>query len=79
MGSPIGKHLPLWVAEDYPVGCVINRKAIQHGLTFRPTESIIRDTLAWLRTQDEPPPHPQGPISAEREAELLTAWRVRST
>ena len=55
-----------------------NRKAVAAGLTFRPIATTVRDTLAWWRT--EPEARQTGarwPIPAEREAEVLAAWKAR--
>jgi 2'-hydroxyisoflavone reductase len=43
---------------------VDNRKAVRHGLTFRPLAETIRDVLVWWR---------QSRVGAEREDGVLTA------
>ena len=46
-------------------------KALAAGLSFRPLAQTITDTLAW----DAEKGTPKVGLSAEREAELLQAWR----
>ncbi|MNY81569.1 hypothetical protein D3C86_2231940 [compost metagenome] len=46
-------------------------KAIAHGLTHRPLETLMADTLAWYEAN----PHElKAGLTAEREQELLAAW-----
>jgi 2'-hydroxyisoflavone reductase len=53
-------------------------KEIAAGLTFRPTDVTARETLAWWRTLTaERQAKPKTGLSAEREKELLAAWRAR--
>lgn len=64
--------LPLWIpAEDNGIFEVRNDKAIAAGLTFRPLDDTVRDTLRWdsARLRDEAM---KAGISADREQELLT-------
>lgn len=77
-GVAYWQHLPLWVAPDTGINRVNNHRAAVNGLRFRDTATIIRDTLASLRTHESPPENPHGAISAQREAELLAAWRAHS-
>ncbi|WP_166786744.1 NAD-dependent epimerase/dehydratase family protein [Jeotgalibacillus salarius] len=66
-------EVPFWlpVSEDYPDGFILAdaSKAINKGLTFRPLEETISDTLLWLneRSGDEW----KAGLSKEREQELL--------
>jgi 2'-hydroxyisoflavone reductase len=64
--------LPLWLpGEQAGMSRVSIRKAKANGLTFRPIETTIRDTLTWYeaeRGQDAPL---KFGISGEREAEVL--------
>ena len=49
-------------------------KAIDAGLTFRPLEETVRDTLAWA--QSRPPDHEwRAGLTAEREAQVLAALK----
>jgi 2'-hydroxyisoflavone reductase len=66
--------LPLWTAGD-PLGTNIE-KALAAGLTHRPLEQTVIDTLEWLRSRGADHVWRSG-ISAGREAALLEAWRQR--
>jgi 2'-hydroxyisoflavone reductase len=75
--------MPVWIprsGEDGGAGRVSNARALQRGLTFRPTVDTARDTLAWFRT--EPPERQQKKLKAglapEREREVLAAWHQRT-
>lgn len=52
---------------------------LQHGLTFRPVEESLKDVLAWwsAHVSKERKDKPGFGLSAEREAELLSAWHSR--
>lgn len=67
--------LPLWMPGDVAVHKVSIDKAQAAGLTFRPLETTIRDTLAWAQTEPPPDPLPAG-ITRQREADLLAAWQA---
>ncbi len=55
-----------------------NQRAIATGAKFRPIADTIRDTAAWLQSsRDSKKPWRAG-MKAEREAELLAAWRKKS-
>ena len=69
--------MPTWVPDDEE-GVGFSRmdvsKAIAAGLTFRPLEETVRDTLEWA--QSRPADHPwRAGLTAEREAEVLAALR----
>jgi 2'-hydroxyisoflavone reductase len=78
--------LPLWVG---PAVAAMNQvsvaRALATGLVTRPMRQTIADTLAW--TQSARPGAStakagqlaQVGLSAEREAQILAAWRARST
>jgi 2'-hydroxyisoflavone reductase len=73
-------ELPLWVpdTEEYAgFSSVDCRKAFADGLTFRPLAETVRDTIAWDATRPAAAPRRNG-LRAEREAELLAAWRART-
>ncbi|MCU0864135.1 MAG: NAD-dependent epimerase/dehydratase family protein [Planctomycetes bacterium] len=54
-------------------------REIAAGLTFRPTETTARDTLAWWNTLPaERTAAIKTGLGAERERELLAAWRARA-
>lgn len=65
-------ELPLWLPGNdmHSVFTINNARAIEAGLTFRPLEEIVRDTLAWVDAYEGELPGKAG-ISREREAELL--------
>ena len=69
--------MPAWIPDDEEgVGFArINiSKAVQAGLTFRPLEETVRDTLAWAQTR--PTDHVwRAGLTAEREAEVLAALK----
>jgi 2'-hydroxyisoflavone reductase len=70
-------ELPLWLLSSWGTAlCTVNvNKAIQAGLTFRPLDETIRDTLAWDQTR--PPEQPRGQtLAPEREVELLREWHA---
>lgn len=65
--------MPVWVPdteEDAGFSRVDVSKAINSGLTFRPLEETVRDTLDWANTRS--PDHEwRAGLKAEREEELL--------
>jgi nucleoside-diphosphate-sugar epimerase len=64
------EDLPLWSGDPGFRG--LHRAdvsaAVAEGLTFRPVEETVEDTMDWDRTRDERPPVG---LSPEREAELV--------
>jgi 2'-hydroxyisoflavone reductase len=69
--------MPAWVPdneEDAGFSRVDVSKAIEAGLTFRPLEETVRDTLAWVQTR--PSDHEwRAGLTAEREAQVLAILR----
>lgn len=68
-------EMPMWIPQKDNAGfSTVNcQKALAAGMTFRPLEDTIRDTLEWANTRvDYDWPRTLKP---EREAELLAAWR----
>jgi 2'-hydroxyisoflavone reductase len=68
-------EMPLWVPAEYGAfnGFSI-AKALAAGLSFRPVEETVRDTLTWA--EGRPADYTwRGGLSAEREAALLAEWR----
>jgi nucleoside-diphosphate-sugar epimerase len=76
-------ELPLWLDLDRNpefrgfLAADVSR-ALAGGLSFRPLEDTVLDTLAWVRERPGPPERPEGAmlppragLSPEREAELL--------
>jgi 2'-hydroxyisoflavone reductase len=64
-------ELPLWLpGSDYAgMARADTSKALAAGLTFRPVEETVVDTLAWDRTVDGERPT----LAHDREQEILTA------
>jgi 2'-hydroxyisoflavone reductase len=68
--------LPLWLPGPEYAGSdhIDIQKAVSSGLSFRSLETTIRDTLAWQATRPADYEWKAG-LRAEREAEVLAAWR----
>ena len=68
-------EMPLWIPEkEGPgVGDVNCQRALAAGLTFRPLEDTVRDTLAWRNTLPADAEWPAG-LNPDRESELLALW-----
>ncbi len=65
--------LPLWLPKESTSLMLINiQKALREGLTFRPLEETIRDTLAWHETRPAGLVLKAG-LTSEREKVLLEA------
>ena len=66
-------ELPLWLQDPEAVG--MHRtdvsRALEAGLTFRPLTETVRGTLDEAETTDN------AGMAAEREAEILAAWKAR--
>jgi 2'-hydroxyisoflavone reductase len=66
--------LPLWIPEGEVGVLGVNcKKATDAGLTYRPLEETIRDTLAWDQTRPPDIERRAGLLPA-RESEILKAW-----
>jgi 2'-hydroxyisoflavone reductase len=55
-------------------------RAVANGLTFRPLAVTVRDTLDWWTTDAVPPERRANPdfaLTADREAQIIAAWRTR--
>jgi 2'-hydroxyisoflavone reductase len=72
-------ELPLWIPESDASHAGFSRvdcsRALDAGLTFRPLEQTVRDTLEWASTRPADRAWRAG-LTREREAELLAAWRA---
>lgn len=73
--------MPVWVppqggsAGFARINCA---RALSSGLTFRPVEATVKDTLLWWKTQPkERQVTLRAGIKPEREAEVLAAWHER--
>jgi 2'-hydroxyisoflavone reductase len=73
-------EMPLWIPESDPDAAGFFAfsidKAMAAGLTFRPLEETVRDTISWEATRPKDQEWRAG-LKAEREAELLGAWEKR--
>lgn len=73
-------HMPAWVpgsGETAGFARTSNAKAVAAGLTFRPLAVTALDTLEWFNSQPaERQTRLRAGITAEREAEVLAAWRA---
>jgi 2'-hydroxyisoflavone reductase len=79
------RHMPVWV-PDGPNNAAFSRrsiaKALAAGLTFRPLAVTAKDTLDWNKTRPaaELQTLSEGKIagiSAQRESEVLSAWKAK--
>jgi len=74
--------MPVWIAPvgDYAgFGRTRVDRAIAAGLTHRPIDDTVRDTLAWWRAQPaERRAVLKSGLTPQREAEVLAAWHARS-
>jgi 2'-hydroxyisoflavone reductase len=65
--------LPLWVPPSSAIPGLLNTsvtKALDAGLTIRPLEETVRDTLDWSKTRGDH--QPKVGLSEERELEVLS-------
>jgi len=73
--------MPVWVpdGEDTAGFARVDiGRALRAGLTFRPLAETVTDTLAWFREQPaDRREHMRSGLTAEREEEVLRAWRDR--
>jgi 2'-hydroxyisoflavone reductase len=72
-------EMPLWLPAEFAGLSMVNcDKAFDAGLTFRPLDKTVADTLAWQAIR--PPDYQwRGGLTPQREAELLEAWHERET
>ncbi|HEX6309338.1 MAG TPA: NAD-dependent epimerase/dehydratase family protein [Longimicrobiales bacterium] len=75
-------HMPVWVAprpDNAGFARVSIARALEQGLTFRPLATTAHDTLEWYRSlAADVQSRVGGPLTAEREAEVLRAWHART-
>jgi len=73
--------MPAWVpgtGDTAGFGLRSNRRAVAAGLTFRPLAATAKDTLAWWKEQPEDRrAKPRAGIAADREAQVLAAWKAK--
>ncbi|MEJ2534791.1 MAG: twin-arginine translocation signal domain-containing protein [Gammaproteobacteria bacterium] len=74
--------MPVWVPQTGDMAGFSRRsnaRAIAAGLDFRPLADTVAATLAWFHEQPaERQATLRAGLTAEREAEVLAAWRSRS-
>ena len=70
-------EIPLWLPGNSGWSQVNIDRALAAGLTCRPLDETMRDTITWAKTQELPDPPPAG-LSHDREAELLRKWHQRT-
>lgn len=67
-------ELPVWLGgEEAGLTQIDIGRALAQGLTMRPHEATLADTLAWAR--GGVPRKPKAGLSREREAALLASWK----
>ncbi len=76
-------EMPMWIdnkGDDAGFGTMTNARAIAKGLTFRSIEATAKDTLAWLDTlpADERAKAASSGIKADKEQQVLAAWKARA-
>jgi 2'-hydroxyisoflavone reductase len=69
-------ELPLWLPGEEGLMQASIAAATGAGLSFRPLEETARDTWEWVRELPEPPG--DAGMAPEREATLLSEWRMAS-
>jgi 2'-hydroxyisoflavone reductase len=70
--------MPVWAGRESGLARATIERALSKGLTFRPLAETARDTLTWFRSlpQDRQSKLRAG-LTAEREAEVLSAWKKK--
>lgn len=67
------KSLPLWIDDtDHGLNARNTDRARATGLTTRPLEDTLADTLAWEEARPNPGPHGAGLTDAEEQHLLDT-------
>lgn len=74
--------MPVWVppnSEDGAISDVSIKRALDHGLTFRPLAETARDTLAWFKSlPKERQEKMKAGLTKERETEVLADLQKRA-
>ena len=69
-------EIPLWVPDESAAFNAFSiERAVAAGLSHRPLEETVRDTLAWAATRPADYQWRAG-LTAEREAQLLQQWHA---
>lgn len=73
------QEIPMWADSDTPLSGSLTwsgQKALDAGLTIRPVDETVRDTLAWFNSlPEERRATLRAGIPAAREVEVLAAWQ----
>src|SRR6201997_192166 len=70
--------MPVWAGDELGLSRTKIDRALSKGLTFRPLADTARDTLAWFKSlPQERQAKMKAGISAEREAQVLKAWKEK--
>jgi 2'-hydroxyisoflavone reductase len=70
--------LPMYVPQEHQAWeRVSSQRAVNAGLTFRPLEETIKDTLEWLQTRPDSYPWRAG-LTSEKEKGLLETWHAKT-
>jgi 2'-hydroxyisoflavone reductase len=80
-------NMPVWEPDGPDNGAFSRRsiaKAVAAGLTFRPLAVTAKETLDWNKTRPAADLQAlaegrRAGISAQREAEVLAAWKVKKS
>ncbi len=60
---------------DSALSEVSNQRAVESGLTFRPSAQTVTDTMAWFKSLPaQRQAQLRSGLKADREAEVLRAW-----
>ena len=74
--------MPVWMpltGDEAGGGQLSVKAAIARGLTHRPLADTVRDTLAYVETWPaERKAKLKSGLTAEREKEVLAAWKKRA-
>ena len=74
------RDLQMWADSNSPISGSLtwsSSKALDAGLTIRPLDDTIRDTIAWFRTLPEDrQANLKSGLDPEKEAEVLQAWKA---
>ncbi|MGB7805945.1 MAG: epimerase, partial [Actinomycetota bacterium] len=78
LGDDRHTQLPIWEPEDAGAHRYDSRAAVTAGLETRPVADTVRDTLAWdEERRRDPDATTECGLPADRERELIEAWRSR--
>jgi len=74
-----GMKLPLWTEGGVEWSLAMaTARAEDAGLTHRPFEDVVRDTLAWAQAHPDQATDEHWGLDADRESELLSTWAAEA-